>query len=155
RGPVRALGRLGQALLPEPAAGVLHVAAVLFEGPLGVHHPGARPLAQRLHVLGAEVGGRVTHGWALPSGAVGAGAASGAGGGGSGAAGCPPSPPSSPPWRRRWAAIRASRSWACTAAARRASCWCWARRASASASSGVGSRSALVVAGRALRLLAM
>ena len=51
---VVALGRGGQALLPQPLLGGLGVAVVGLEGALGVHHAGAGGLAQRLHVLGGE-----------------------------------------------------------------------------------------------------
>ena len=48
---VVALGAGGEALLTEPLLGGLDVAVVGLEGLLGVHHPGAGGLAQRLDVL--------------------------------------------------------------------------------------------------------
>src|SRR5262245_12957794 len=53
-GAVGPLGRLRQALLPQPLGRGLEVAVVGLEGPLGVHHPGPGGLAQRLHVFGGE-----------------------------------------------------------------------------------------------------
>ena len=52
--PVAALGAGGEALLAQPLLGGFHVASVGLEGPLGVHHPGAGRLAQRLDILGGE-----------------------------------------------------------------------------------------------------
>ena len=49
-----ALGAGREALLTEPLLGGFHVAVVGLEGLLGVHHPGAGGLAQRLDVLGGE-----------------------------------------------------------------------------------------------------
>ena len=52
--PVTALGAGGESLLAQPLLGGFHVASVGLEGPLGVHHPGAGRLAQRLDILGGE-----------------------------------------------------------------------------------------------------
>ena len=52
--PVAALGAGRQALFAQPLLGGLEVAAVGLQGPLGVHHPGASRLAQRLDILGSE-----------------------------------------------------------------------------------------------------
>jgi hypothetical protein len=51
--PAPLLG-LRRPLLPEPLSGLIHIAAVLFERLLGVHHSDARHLAQLLHVLRGE-----------------------------------------------------------------------------------------------------
>ena len=52
--PVTALGAGGEALLAQPLLGGFHVASSGLEGSLGVHHPGAGRLAQRLDILGGE-----------------------------------------------------------------------------------------------------
>ena len=52
--PIAALGTGRQALLAQPLLGGFHVAVGGLEGPLGVHHPGAGRLAQRLDILGGE-----------------------------------------------------------------------------------------------------
>ena len=51
---VAALGAGGESLLAQPLLGGFQVASVGLEGPLGVHHPGAGRLAQRLDILGGE-----------------------------------------------------------------------------------------------------
>ena len=55
-GPLAALGGLGLALDPQQLDGLLHVAVGLLERGLAVHHPGARALAQLLHVLRRDLG---------------------------------------------------------------------------------------------------
>ena len=51
---VAALGAGRQTLLAEPLLGGFEVAAIGLEGALGIHHPGAGRLAQRLDILGGE-----------------------------------------------------------------------------------------------------
>src|SRR5581483_3372645 len=54
-GPAGPLAGGGEALLPQPGLGLLHVALGLLEGLLAVHHPGPGDLPERGNVLGGDV----------------------------------------------------------------------------------------------------
>ena len=49
------LGSLGQALLTQPVDGLVHVAVVLHEGLLAVHHAGLSALAQFLNQSSSNI----------------------------------------------------------------------------------------------------
>ncbi len=148
--PLRTGRGLDDALLAQPLRGRFHVAVIGLEGPLGVHHPRTRAVAEGLDVLRGELGHSQDSSVDSVEGSV------------DGSVGLRP-------WARRWircrtwrpettpllaelssgvvaaavssgavgaavrAAMRASRSCACSAACRRASACCAAIRASSSA----------------------